>query len=55
VLALALLQTMLHAVNHLLDAGEADPAWLGPATLISLVLLSGLLALMLNETVRRAR
>jgi hypothetical protein len=55
VLVLALLQNLLHAFNHLLDVGEADPAWLGPATLISLVLLSGLAALMLNETGKRAR
>ena len=55
VLSLALLQTVLHGVNHLLDVGEADPAWLGPATLISLVLLSGLVALLLNETGKRAR
>ena len=55
VLVLALLQNTLHAFNHLLDAGEAYPAWLGPATLISLVLLSGLVALMLNATRRPAR
>jgi hypothetical protein len=54
VLVLALLQNALHAFNHLLDAGEADPAWLGPATLVSLVLLSGLVALMLNQTGKRA-
>jgi hypothetical protein len=53
VLVLALLQNVLHAVNHVLDAGEADPAWLGPATLISLVLLSGCLALMLSESRQR--
>ena len=55
VLALALLQSVLHAFNHLLDVGQADPAWLGPATLISLVLLSGLAAWMLNTTGTRAR
>ena len=55
VLVLALLQILLHAVNHLLDVGEADPAWLGPATLISLVLMSGVVAVMLNETGERAR
>jgi hypothetical protein len=55
VLVLALLQNVLHAFNHLLDVGEADPPWLGPATLISLVLLSGLVALMLNRTGKRAR
>ena len=55
VLALALAQSVLHAFNHLLDVGDADPAWLGPATLISLVLLSGLVAVMLNTTGTRAR
>jgi len=55
VLALALGQNVLHAINHLLDVGDADPAWLGPATLISLVLLSGLVAVMLNTTGTRAR
>jgi len=55
VLALALGQNVLHAMNHLLDVGDADPAWLGPATLISLVLLSGLVAVMLNTTGTRAR
>ena len=48
VLALGLLQNILHGVNHLLDVGEADPAWLGPATLVSLVLAAVLLAGMLN-------
>jgi hypothetical protein len=48
VLALAVLQNALHALNHLFDVGEADPEWLGPATLVSLVLLTGLLVLMLN-------
>ena len=55
VLALALGQNVLHAMNHLLDVGDADPAWLGPATLISLVLLSGFVAVMLNTTGTRAR
>jgi hypothetical protein len=31
VLALALAQYALHAVNHLVDAGDADPSWVGPA------------------------
>jgi hypothetical protein len=52
VLALALVQSALHAFNHLLDVGEADPAWLGPATLVSLALLTGLVVLMLHETGR---
>ena len=48
VLALAFLQNTLHAVNHLIDVGEADPEWLGPANLGSLVLVSLLLAWMVN-------
>jgi hypothetical protein len=54
VLAFALLQNVLHAFNHLLDVGEADPAWLGPANLLALVLLSGLLVMTLNEAGTRA-
>jgi hypothetical protein len=54
VLALALLQNALHAFNHVLDVGEAEPAWLGPANLVALVLLSGLLAVTLNEAGKRA-
>ena len=55
VLALALVQNALHAFNHLLDVGEADPAWLGPATLVSLVLLTGLVVLLLHENGREVR
>jgi hypothetical protein len=54
VLAFALLQNVLHAFNHLLDVGEADPAWLGPANLLALVLLGGLLVVTLNEAGKRA-
>jgi hypothetical protein len=49
VLALAVLQNVLHAFNHLLDVGEADPEWLGPATLVSLLALTGVLVLMYRE------
>ena len=48
VLALAFLQYALHSVNHLIDAGEADPGWLGPANLVSLVLATLLLGWMLR-------
>jgi hypothetical protein len=43
VLAFALLQYALHAVNHLIDIGEADPEWLGPGNFVSLVLTTALL------------
>jgi peptidoglycan/LPS O-acetylase OafA/YrhL len=37
-LALALAQFALHAVNHVVDAGEADPAWVGTFDAVALVL-----------------
>ena len=48
VLALALVQYALHAINHLIDIGEADPSWLGPADFVSLTLTATLLAWMLR-------
>jgi uncharacterized protein YjeT (DUF2065 family) len=38
VLALVGLQFVLHAVNHLLDSGVADPSWVGPFDTVSLAL-----------------
>ena len=49
VLALALGQYVLHSVNHLVDVGEADPSWLGPADFVSLTLGAVLLAWMLKQ------
>jgi hypothetical protein len=49
VLALAFVQNALHSVNHLIDVGEADPSWLGPANLVSLVLATLLLGWMLRS------
>ena len=34
VLALALVQYALHSLNHLIDIGESDPSWLGPANFV---------------------
>jgi hypothetical protein len=48
VLVLAFVQYALHSVNHLIDVGEADPDWLGPANLGSLVITCVLLALMVQ-------
>jgi hypothetical protein len=48
VLAVAFLQYALHSVNHLIDVGEADPGWLGPANLVSIVLATLLLGWMLR-------
>jgi hypothetical protein len=55
VLVLAFVQNTLHAFNHLLDVGEADPEWLGPVNLGSLVLVSVLLAWMVNAQRAPAR
>jgi hypothetical protein len=49
VLALAFVQNALHSLNHLIDVGEADPSWLGPFNLVSLVLATVLLAWMLQN------
>jgi len=38
VLTLALVQYAFHSLNHLIDIGEADPSWLGPANFASLLL-----------------
>jgi hypothetical protein len=56
VLALAFLQYALHSLNHLIDVGETDPGWLGPANLVSIVLATVLLGWMLRiETEAQAR
>ena len=55
VLALAFLQSTLHAINHLIDVGEADPEWLGPVNLGSLAVVSLLLAWMANAAREPAR
>ena len=47
-LAVLFLQYALHSVNHLIDVGEAEPGWLGPANLVSLVLATLLLGWMLR-------
>ena len=54
VLALAFVQYALHSANHLIDVGEADPSWLGPANLASLVLTTILLGWMLGMGPRPA-
>jgi hypothetical protein len=48
VLAVAFLQYALHSVNHLIDVGEADPDWLGPANLVAVALTAVLLGWMLR-------
>jgi hypothetical protein len=48
VLAVAFLQYALHSLNHLIDVGEADPGWLGPANLVSILLATLVLGWMLR-------
>lgn len=55
VLAFALIQYGLHSVNHLIDIGESEPSWLGPANFVSLVLMTLLLAWMLRRDQEVAR
>ena len=49
VLAFALIQYGLHSLNHLIDIGESDPSWLGPANFVSLLLTTLLLGWMLRR------
>src|SRR5215216_3549283 len=49
VLAFAVIQYALHSLNHLIDIGESEPSWLGPANLASLVLTTVLLGWMLSR------
>jgi uncharacterized membrane protein YozB (DUF420 family) len=48
VLAITLLQFTLHTLNHLLDIGQAEPSWLGPANALVLGLATVALALTLR-------
>ena len=49
VIAVALAQYALHSLNHLIDIGESDPSWIGPADFVSLTLAAVLLAWMLRQ------
>jgi hypothetical protein len=50
VLAYATLHWALHAVNHLVDIGEADPSWVGVFDFVALAAGTALLALLLART-----
>jgi hypothetical protein len=52
VLAVALVQYALHSINHLIDVGDADPGWLGPANLVALAAATALLGWMLKVAMR---
>ena len=47
-LAFATIQYALHVLNHLWDVGDTEPAWLGPANLVSLALIGAVLLWMLR-------
>jgi len=52
VLALVALQFALHALNHLLDIGDADPSWVGPFDFASLLVVAAVLGIMLRTALR---
>ena len=54
-LAFAAGEYLLHSLNHLIDVGEADPSWLGPANLALVVLSTVLLGWMLQREREAAR
>jgi hypothetical protein len=47
-LAFATVQYALHLLNHLWDVGDSEPAWIGPANLVSLALIGAVLLWMLR-------
>lgn len=53
VIGIALVQNGLHVVNHLIDIGNAEPSWQGPANLAALLLLELALWQMLVSERRR--
>jgi hypothetical protein len=48
-LVFALLQYGLHVLNHVWDVSAAEPAWLGPANLVVLALITVALYWLLRE------
>ena len=55
VLSLAVIAYALHSLNHLIDVGDADPSWLGPADLAAVFLSTLLLGWMLQQERETAR
>jgi hypothetical protein len=52
VLLVAALETAFHAINHAIDVADSDPAWLGPAELVVLLLATGLFAWLARVALR---
>jgi|RhiMethySRZTD1v2_1073278.scaffolds.fasta_scaffold244513_2 hypothetical protein len=49
VLFTALAGSALHTINHLIDIGDTDPGWQGPVNFVSLLLLTGAFAYLMQE------
>jgi hypothetical protein len=49
VLFFAVVQGVLHTINHLIDIGGTDPSWQGPFNFASLLLQTALFAYLLRE------
>ena len=45
-LALAVLQYVLHVVNHVIDIDDPEPAWKGPVTVVALAVIAVVLAVL---------
>jgi hypothetical protein len=52
VLAIATVEFVLHALNHLLDIGESDPSWNGPVTFVAVAAGAALIGWMLWAAAR---
>jgi hypothetical protein len=52
-LAFAVVQFALHAINHVVDAGEADPGWVGVFDAVSLSLTTAVLVVLLTGARRQ--
>jgi len=55
VLFAALVQSALHTINHLFDIGGTDPGWHGPVDFVSLLLLTGAFAYLMQEAAAEPR
>ena len=49
-LVFAIVQYVLHLINHVIDVGDTDPGWLGPFNAISLAAVTALLWWALRRT-----
>jgi hypothetical protein len=52
VLALMAIEYALHALNHLIDIGDADPSWVGYSDFASIALITVLLAWLASVAAR---